>query len=116
MGGNLETVFSLPGAGDLYVTSQGGRNTRLAHLLGKGLPYSVAVEEMPGETIEGIDALLVVGPAVERMIELGKIEADALPLLRKLYRIITRAEPVHFDFDDFFGRLSYMTGSHDNPK
>ncbi len=111
MGGNLETVFSLPGAGDLYVTSQGGRNTRLAKLLGKGLPYSAAVEEMHDETIEGIDALLVVGPAVERMVELGKIEADALPLIRKLYRIITHAEPANFDFDSFFGKLSYTTGS-----
>jgi glycerol-3-phosphate dehydrogenase (NAD(P)+) len=112
MGGGVETVFSLPGAGDLYVTSMGGRNSRLARLLGKGVPYSAAVEEMPGETIEGIDALLVVGPAVERMIELGKLEADAVPLLRKLYRIVTRGEPVDFDFDSFFSRLPYDPPGH----
>jgi glycerol-3-phosphate dehydrogenase (NAD(P)+) len=114
LGGSLETVFSLPGAGDLYVTSQGGRNSRLARLIGKGLPYSAAIEEMAGETIEGIDALLVVGPAVERMIKIGKLDADAMPLLHKLYRIITQAETVEFAFDSFFSHLSHIRGSHDS--
>lgn len=103
MGGGLETVFSLPGAGDLYVTTQGGRNQRMGNqrmgrLLGLGIPYSSAVEEMPGETIEGVDAVAI-GPAIEHMIAQGKLEPDALPLLRKLYRIVTRNEPVDFDFD-----------------
>jgi glycerol-3-phosphate dehydrogenase (NAD(P)+) len=98
MGGGLETVFSLPGAGDLYVTTQGGRNQRMGRLLGLGIPYSSAVEEMPGETIEGVDAVAI-GPAIEHMIAQGKLEPDALPLLRKLYRIVTRNEPVDFDFD-----------------
>lgn len=107
MGGGLETVFSLPGAGDLYVTAQGGRNTRLARLLGKGLPFSSAVEEMPGETIEGVDALLAVAPAVERAVEMGALDGAAMPLLRKLYRIMTRHEPIAFDFDSFFGKLPF---------
>ena len=107
MGGGLETVFSLPGAGDLYVTAQGGRNTKLARLLGKGLPFSSAVEEMPGETIEGVDALLSVAAAVERAVEMGALDPDAMPLLRKLYRIVTRHEPIVFDFDSFFGSLPF---------
>ena len=48
LGGGIETVYSLPGAGDLYVTTQGGRNSRMGRLLGMGMPYSSAVEEMPG--------------------------------------------------------------------
>ncbi|MCC7209245.1 MAG: glycerol-3-phosphate dehydrogenase [Anaerolineae bacterium] len=107
MGGGLETVFSLPGAGDLYVTAQGGRNTRLARLLGKGMPFSSAIEEMPGETIEGVDALLSVAPAVERAVEMGKLDGDAMPLLRKLYRIMTRHEPIAFEWDSFFGKLPF---------
>lgn len=106
MGGGLETVFSLPGAGDLHVTTQGGRNSRFGRLIGMGMSYSDAVEEMPGETIEGVDAIIAIGPVIERMAEEGKIEPDALPLLRRLYTILTKHEPVAFDFNSFFSDLS----------
>ncbi|MBE0689232.1 MAG: glycerol-3-phosphate dehydrogenase [Anaerolineae bacterium] len=106
MGGRPETVFSLPGAGDLYVTTQGGRNSRMGRLLGMGLSYSDAVEEMPGETIEGIDATIALMPAIEKMIESGKIDASALPLLRALHYMLTRNTPINFDFDTFFASLS----------
>jgi len=107
MGGGPETVFSLPGAGDLYVTVQGGRNSRMARLLGMGIPYSAAVEEMPGETIEGIDALLAISPAIERQIESGKLDPNAMPLLRTLYRIVTKGEKIEIDFDSFFRMLPF---------
>jgi glycerol-3-phosphate dehydrogenase (NAD(P)+) len=105
MGGRHETVYSLPGAGDLYVTSMGGRNQRMGRLLGLGMSYSDAVEEMPGETIEGVDAVVAIMPAIEAMIASGKIDADALPLLRTLHRIVTRNAAVDFDFDSFFATL-----------
>jgi len=105
LGGGLETVFSLPGAGDLYVTTQGGRNSRMGRLLGMGMPYSDAVEEMPGETIEGVDAVVSIMPAVEAMIARSDLEADALPLLRELHRIVTRNAKVEFDFNSFFSKL-----------
>lgn len=107
LGGSLETVFSLPGAGDLYVTTQGGRNSRMGRLLGMGKSYSDAVEEMPNETIEGVDAVISVAPAIEQLVSSGKIAADALPLLRTLHRIVTRNERVNFDFDGFFNRLPF---------
>jgi glycerol-3-phosphate dehydrogenase (NAD(P)+) len=107
MGGGIETVFSLPGAGDLYVTAQGGRNSRMGRLLGMGMPYSSAVEEMPDETVEGVDAVVAIVPAIERMIEQGRLDADAMPLLRKLYAIVTQNEPAQFDFDTFFARLPF---------
>ncbi|PJF35305.1 MAG: glycerol-3-phosphate dehydrogenase [Candidatus Thermofonsia Clade 1 bacterium] len=107
LGGNLETVFSLPGAGDLYVTTQGGRNSRMGRLLGMGMAYSQAVEEMPNETIEGVDCVLAVMPAIESLIAQGKIAADALPLLRELHRILTRNAEVAFDFNSFFSKLSF---------
>ena len=107
MGGKLETVYSLPGAGDLYVTTQGGRNSRMGRLLGMGKPYSDAVEEMPNETIEGVDAVVSISPAIEAAITAGKLNTDALPLLRKLSRIVTRNEKVEFDFDSFFSQLPF---------
>ncbi len=107
MGGGLEAVFSLPGAGDLYVTAQGGRNARMGRLLGLGVPYSAAVEEMPGETIEGIDAVLAITPGVEHLIAQGRLAADAMPLLRALYRIVTRNEKVEIDFNAFFRQMPF---------
>jgi glycerol-3-phosphate dehydrogenase (NAD(P)+) len=107
MGGGLETVYSLPGAGDLHVTTQGGRNSRFGRLIGMGLSYSEAVEEMPNETIEGVDAIIAIGPALERMAEQGKIEHGALPLMRRLYEILTKHEDVTFDFNSFFSQLPF---------
>ena len=42
LGGALRSVYGLPGVGDLYVTSQAGRNSRLGALLGSGLTFGVA--------------------------------------------------------------------------
>lgn len=107
LGGRMETVFSLPGAGDLFVTTQGGRNSRMGRLLGLGMSYSTAVEEMPGETIEGVDALVAIMPAIEAMIACGDIEADSFPLLRALHRIVTKNASVEFEFSRFFSKLPY---------
>jgi glycerol-3-phosphate dehydrogenase (NAD(P)+) len=107
MGGTLETVFSLPGAGDLYVTTQGGRNSRMGRLLGMGMRYADAVEEMPNETVEGVDATVAIAPSVERMIADGRLPANAMPLLRKLYGVLTQSEAPDFDFKRFFSELPF---------
>ncbi len=107
MGGGADTVFSLPGAGDLYVTTQGGRNSRMGRLLGLGLPYSEAVEEMPGETVEGVDAVVAMMPAVQQMEAAGKLDAKALPLLHALHEIVTRNQAATFDFNRFFKQLPF---------
>lgn len=107
LGGGPETIFSLPGAGDLYVTAQGGRNSRMGRLLGLGMPYSEAVEEMPGETIEGVDAVVAIMPAIRHMVAQGRINADALPLLHTLHDIVTRNREVQFNFNRFFRALPF---------
>jgi glycerol-3-phosphate dehydrogenase (NAD(P)+) len=46
----------MPGAGDLYVTCQAGRNSRLGNNLGRGLTYSRRRNgPMKGDTIEGAE-------------------------------------------------------------
>ena len=107
LGGGMETVFSLPGAGDLYVTTQGGRNSRMGRLLGLGMSYSDAVEEMAGETIEGVDAVIAIMPAIQSMIKRSDLPADSMPLLHELHRIITRNAAVDFDFNSFFSKLPF---------
>lgn len=105
MGGQLRSVYTLPGAGDLYVTAQGGRNCRMGRLLGLGLPYSQAkAEHMPEETIEGAQLAQAIGPTVEAMIERGELEGAALPLLQTMINIVCHDAPVEIPWDDFFAR------------
>jgi glycerol-3-phosphate dehydrogenase (NAD(P)+) len=102
MGGGLETVFGLPGAGDLYVTTQGGRNSRMGRLLGLGVDPEEASEQLAGETVEGVDAVLAIAPAVEKLIERGVLPPNALPLLRQIYAVAVKGRPVEPIFDQFF--------------
>ncbi len=106
LGGGLETVFSLPGAGDLYVTTQGGRNSRMGRLLGMGTDPEAAVEQLAGETVEGLDAVVQIAPAIEQLIARGVLAADAFPLLRHIYAVAVQGMPVAPIFDQFFRQPS----------
>jgi glycerol-3-phosphate dehydrogenase (NAD(P)+) len=103
MGGELVSVYSLPGAGDLYVTSAGGRNSRMGQFLGLGLQYTEAkAKYMPDETVEGAQLLLDIGPTIESMVDLGILDRDRIPLLRALGEIVCQEKPVNFPWDQFF--------------
>ncbi|MBA3947542.1 MAG: glycerol-3-phosphate dehydrogenase [Herpetosiphonaceae bacterium] len=102
LGGSIESVFSLPGAGDLYVTCQGGRNSRMGRLLGLGLTPAAAAGQLAGETIEGVDAVKVIAPAIEQLIRRGVLEPDAFPLLRQIYGVAVEGRPFEASFDRFF--------------
>jgi len=52
-GGRAETIFGLAGAGDLFVTSLGGRNGTFGRLLGAGQTPGQAKETI-GSTVEGV--------------------------------------------------------------
>jgi glycerol-3-phosphate dehydrogenase (NAD(P)+) len=106
MGGRLETVFSLPGAGDLYVTCQGGRNSRMGRLLGMGIDPEEATERMHGETVEGVDAVGVIAPAVEKLIARAVLRPEAMPLLRQIYAVAHKGQPTHEPFANFFRQSS----------
>ncbi len=103
MGGRRRSVFTLPGAGDLYVTSMGGRNSRMGWHLGQGVPYSVAKREyMPDETIEGAQLAQAIGSTVEALTAQGVLDRAALPLMLKMIDIVCHDAPVEFPWDSFF--------------
>ena len=107
LGGQRSSVFTLPGAGDLYVTSMGGRNGRMGRLLGQGMPFSVAKrEQMPDDTIEGAQLAQSIGPAVERMVAAGELDAAAIPLMLTMIRIVCYDAPAEIPWDDFFAGAS----------
>jgi glycerol-3-phosphate dehydrogenase (NAD(P)+) len=104
-GGRRETVYSLPGAGDLYVTSMGGRNGRMGRWLGLGMPYSDAKKKyMAAETIEGAELALAIGPTVETLALAGELDARRIPLLRHMIQIVCNDAPVKMPWDEFFAR------------
>ena len=103
MGGNQDNVYRLPGAGDLYVTAQGGRNCRMGRYLGLGMPYSEAkAKYMPDDTIEGAQLAQAIGPTVEAMIARGELDGAQLPLLQTMINIVCHDAPVEIPWDSFF--------------
>lgn len=103
MGGDRRSVYSLPGAGDLYVTSMGGRNARMGRYLALGIPFSEARRTyMPDDTIEGAQLSQAIGPTVETMVAEGKLDGDAIPLLRTMINIVCHDAPADIPWDNFF--------------
>ena len=105
MGGKRESVYRLPGSGDLYVTCQGGRNSRMGRLLGLGIPYSQAkAEYMPNDTVEGASLALAIGHTVENLIARGDLDDIALPLLRTMVDIVCHNAPAIIPWERFFAQ------------
>ncbi len=94
---------SLPGAGDMYVTSAGGRTMRLGRLLGAGNSYSQARQMMAGETLESVEIIRTISVALPKLVAEGILKADEMPLMRKLIDIVVYGGKVELPLDDFFG-------------
>jgi glycerol-3-phosphate dehydrogenase (NAD(P)+) len=85
LGGDPLTAYGMPGVGDLYVTCQAGRNSRMGRWLGLGLSYREAKERhMPQETVEGAELGVAIGPTLRSMMADGRLDADSLPLTRAI--------------------------------
>jgi glycerol-3-phosphate dehydrogenase (NAD(P)+) len=91
LGGSPDSVWGMPGAGDLYVTCMAGRNSRLGHNLGRGLTYSqVKAGPMVGETIEGAELGVACAEALTAMMRAGLPDANRIPLTRALLTALTQ--------------------------
>ena len=103
VGGRPETPGWLPGVGDMYVTSTGGRNVRVGGLLGAGLRFGEASERLGNPTLEGAAAIKVFGAALEKLTERGVVAPDDFPLMRHLYELIGLERPLRMPWGRFFG-------------
>ena len=103
LGGRPETAGALPGVGDMYVTSTGGRNVRVGRLLGSGMRFTEAWEQLDHITLEGAAAIREIGGALPKLSERGIIGAGDFPLLRHLYEIVALERPVEMPWSSFFG-------------
>ncbi len=105
LGGRPESVHGLAGVGDLYVTVQGGRNSRMGRLLGAGWTYGRAkAERMPEDTVEGAELALAVGPTLDAMLAAGPLARDDLPLTCAIMRAIRANEPLVIPWRAFHHR------------
>ena len=103
LGGHERSIWTLPGAGDLYVTCQGGRNCRMGRWLGLGVPYSEAkAQYMNEETVEGAETAFAIGPTAKHMMEQGHLDPNALPLMRAIIDIVCHDAVVDIPWNRFF--------------
>jgi glycerol-3-phosphate dehydrogenase (NAD(P)+) len=102
VGGTRAFAYGLPGAGDYYVTCQGGRTVRLGRLLGLGHTFAEAREIMAGETLEAVEIVRALGDALPRLVQRGIVGPDDFPYLRALVDVVVHGRPVELPLDAFF--------------
>jgi len=82
--GKEETVYGLAGIGDLYVSSAGGRNSKMGKILGEGYDYKTAKEKfMKNDTIEGAELVFEIGTKI-----LKDFDKTKIPLMISLIKSI----------------------------
>jgi glycerol-3-phosphate dehydrogenase (NAD(P)+) len=99
-GGADSSVWGMPGAGDLYVTCQAGRNSRLGRQLGLGLTYAaVKAGPMKDDTIEGAELGIAVAGTLEDMMVSKRLDRAALPITGALLATLTSDTPLEIPWD-----------------
>ena len=102
LGATEAFAASLPGAGDLYVTSMGGRTVRFGRLLGLGTGFARAREIMSGETLESIEIVKSMGRLMPVWRKKGLIADEDLPLMKALVEVIAEGRVLNLPFGEFF--------------
>ena len=95
--GKKDTVMGLSGVGDLYVSAQGGRNSKMGQYLGQGMTFKDAKKtKMLNDTVEGADLALEIGPKVKSDFDIKK-----LPLMTSIIDTICDGKPLTVRWDYF---------------
>lgn len=87
----------LYGTGDLYVTVFGGRTRMIGTLLGRGMTFTQAREELKGVTLESVAITKVVIEALKKQ----GIGTYRFPLLNHIYSMITENVTVNIPWKSF---------------
>jgi glycerol-3-phosphate dehydrogenase (NAD(P)+) len=95
--GKKETVKGLAGLGDLYVSSGGGRNSRMGLYIGSGMTFSEAKKsKMEKVTVEGADLAMEIGKKVNQDFDKKK-----LPLMLSMINAIIHDKKLELDWQYF---------------
>ncbi|MDD3185204.1 MAG: glycerol-3-phosphate dehydrogenase [Anaerostipes sp.] len=99
VGGKPENIVY--GAGDLYVTVFGGRTRKIGTLLGRGLSFKEAMDELAGVTLESIVIATRTAEAVKALAKRGIVSESEFPLLMHVDQIINHGAEVKIPWEDF---------------
>jgi glycerol-3-phosphate dehydrogenase (NAD(P)+) len=99
LGGQDESLVYA--TGDLYVTIFGGRSRKLGTLLGRGLPFARAMEELAGTTLESVAIATTVARVLRRRAANGKAKLSDFPLLLHIDEIINQGAKVAIPWESF---------------
>ena len=84
--GKEDTVLSLAGVGDLYVSAAGGRNSKMGNYLGQGFTFQRAKKKfMANDTVEGEQLVREIAPFI-----LKKFNSKKIPLMFQVIRSILK--------------------------
>ena len=96
--GKKETVKGLAGLGDLYVSSAGGRNSKMGSLLSEGMVFSEAKKnKMLNVTVEGADLIFEIGKKVKE-----DFDEKKLPLMIAMINAILDDKKIEINWDNFY--------------
>ena len=97
LNGKRETVIGLAGIGDLYVSADGGRNSKMGEYLGQGMTFKEAKKtKMSNITVEGADLALEIGPKIK-----NDFDTRTLPLLISMIDTIGEEKPLKINWKNF---------------
>ena len=95
--GTKETVNGLAGLGDLYVSSVGGRNSKMGSLIGDGLVFSQAKKnKMSTVTVEGADLIFEIGKKVK-----DDFTDKKLPIMIGMINAILDDKKIEISWENF---------------
>ena len=95
--GKKQTVSGLAGLGDLYVSSGGGRNSKMGSYLGEGMTFSQAKKtKMEKITVEGADLIFEIGKRVKQ-----DFNEKKLPLMIAMIDAILEDKKLEIKWDNF---------------
>ncbi len=95
--GKKQTVSGLAGLGDLYVSSAGGRNSKMGSYLGEGMTFSQAKKtKMEKITVEGADLIFEIGKQVKQ-----DFNEKKLPLMLAMIDAILEDKKLEIKWENF---------------
>jgi len=95
--GKKETVMGLAGIGDLYVSADGGRNSKMGEYLGQGMTFKEAKKtKMLNDTVEGADLIFEIGKKVKE-----DFDEKKLPLMIAMINAILEDKKIEIKWKNF---------------
>ena len=95
--GKKKTVIGLAGIGDLYVSADGGRNSKMGEYLGQGMTFQEAKKtKMLNITVEGADLAIEIGAKIK-----NDFDSKTLPLMFSMIDTICEEKPLKINWKNF---------------